>query len=66
MIFFGRPSFMIIAAAPPLVAILLALGTLGWLGFRLNMFLNVMTPLIMVISFSDSMQLTYLARDRMI
>src|SRR5271165_5506580 len=36
------------------------------LGFRLNMFLNVMTPLIMVISFSDSMQLTFAARDRLI
>jgi hypothetical protein len=45
---------------------LLALGTLGWLDFRLNMFLNVMTPLIMVISFSDSMQLTFAARDRLI
>jgi predicted RND superfamily exporter protein len=65
VVFFGRPSFMIIAAAPPLVAILLALGTLGWLGFRLNMFLNVMTPLIMVITFSDSMQLTFAARARL-
>jgi len=36
---------------------------LGWLDFRLNIFLNVMTPLIMVISFSDSMQLTFIARD---
>src|SRR5207245_623606 len=34
--------------------------------FNLNMFLNVMTPLIMVISFSDSMQLTFAARDRLI
>ncbi|MEX1083444.1 MAG: MMPL family transporter, partial [Xanthobacteraceae bacterium] len=41
-------------------------GTLGWLDFRLNMFLNVMTPLIMVISFSDSMQLTFAARDRLL
>jgi predicted RND superfamily exporter protein len=56
---------MVIAAAPPLVAILLSLGALGWLDFRLNMFLNVMTPLIMVISFSDSMQLTFAARDRL-
>ena len=55
---------MIMAAAPPLLAILLALGALGWLDFRLNMFLNVMTPLIMVISFSDSMQLTFATRDR--
>jgi uncharacterized protein len=64
--FFRRVSFMIIAAAPPLLAILLALGALGWLDFRLNMFLNVMTPLIMVISFSDSMQLTYGVRTRLL
>jgi uncharacterized protein len=66
ILFFRRISFMVIAAAPPLIAILLSLGMLGWLDFRLNMFLNVMTPLIMVISFSDSMQLTFAARDRLI
>jgi predicted RND superfamily exporter protein len=66
ILFFRRVSFMIAAAAPPLLAILLALGALGWLDFRLNMFLNVMTPLIMVISFSDSMQLTFAARERLI
>jgi uncharacterized protein len=66
MAFFRRVAFMIVAAAPPLIAILLSLGVLGWLDFRLNMFLNVMTPLIMVISFSDSMQLTFAARDRLI
>jgi predicted RND superfamily exporter protein len=66
ILFFRRVSFMIIAAGPPLIAILLALGTFGWFNFRLNMFLNVMTPLIMVISFADSMQLTFAARDRLI
>jgi predicted RND superfamily exporter protein len=66
ILFFRRVSFMIIAAGPPLLAILFALGALGWLDFRLNMFLNVMTPLIMVISFSDSMQLTFAARDRIL
>src|SRR4030081_1402607 len=66
IIFFRRLSFMVIGAGPPLIAIVLALGALGWLDFRLNMFLNVMTPLIMVISFSDSMQLTFAARDRLI
>jgi predicted RND superfamily exporter protein len=66
ILFFRRISFMIIAAGPPLLAILMALGTLGWLDFQLNMFLNVMTPLIMVISFSDSMQLTFAARDRIL
>ncbi len=66
ILFFRRVSFMVVAAAPPLLAILLSLGALGWLDFRLNMFLNVMTPLIMVISFSDSMQITFAARDRLI
>jgi predicted RND superfamily exporter protein len=66
IIFFRRLSFMIIGAGPPLIAIVIALGALGWLDFRLNMFLNVMTPLIMVISFSDSMQLTFAARDRLL
>ena len=66
IVFFRRVSFMVMAAGPPLIAILLALGALGWLDFRLNMFLNVMTPLIMVISFSDSMQLTFAARDWML
>jgi predicted RND superfamily exporter protein len=66
IIFFRKISFMVVAAFPPMIAILLALGALGWAGFNLNMFLNVMTPLIMVISFSDSMQLTFAARDRLI
>jgi uncharacterized protein len=64
-LFFRRMSLMLVAAAAPLLAIVFALGALGWLGFRLNMFLNVMTPLIMVISFSDSMQLTFAARDQL-
>jgi predicted RND superfamily exporter protein len=66
IVFFRKISFMIVAAFPPLIAILLALGGLGWANFSLNMFLNVMTPLIMVISFSDSMQLTFAARDRLL
>ena len=66
ILFFRRASFLVIATAPPLVAIVLALGAVGWLDLRLNMFLNVMTPLIMVISFSDRMQLTFAARDRLI
>jgi predicted RND superfamily exporter protein len=66
IVFFRRLSFMIIGAGPPLIAIVIALGALGWFDFRLNMFLNVMTPLIMVISFSDSMQLTFAARDRLL
>jgi uncharacterized protein len=63
--FFRRLSFMLIAAVPPLTAILFALGAFGWLGFKLNLLLNMMAPLIMVIGFSDSMQLAFAARDRL-
>src|SRR6202165_5627313 len=66
IIFFRKISFMVVAAFPPMIAILLALGALGLANFHFNMFLNVMTPLIMVISFSDSMQLTFAARDRLV
>src|SRR6202521_5909129 len=66
IVFFRKISFMVVAASPPMIAILLALGGLGWANFNLNMFLNVMTPLIMVISFSDSMHLPFAARDRLI
>jgi len=43
IVFFRRLSFMIIGAGPPLIAIALSLGALGWFDFRLSMFLNVMT-----------------------
>ena len=66
ILFFRRVTFLLIAMLPPLAAIVISLGAIGWLGLKLNMFLNVMTPLIMVISFSDSMQLTFAARDRLI
>jgi predicted RND superfamily exporter protein len=66
VVFFRRLSFMIVAAVPTFVAMVWALGFLGWLDFRLNMFLNVMTPLIMVMGFSDSMQLTFAFRDRLL
>lgn len=64
--FFRRFSLMVIAALPPVIAIVWSLGMFGWLGFKLNLFLNVMIPLIMVLGFSDSMQLTVAARDRML
>ncbi|MGZ5862387.1 MAG: efflux RND transporter permease subunit [Methyloceanibacter sp.] len=64
--FFRRLSLMAIAALPPVIAIIWSLGLFGWLGFKLNLFLNVMIPLIMVLGFSDSMQLTVAMRNRLI
>ena len=64
--FFRRLSLMVIAALPPVIAIVWSLGLFGWLGFKLNLFLNVMIPLIMVLGFSDSMQLTVAMRNRLV
>jgi len=66
LIFFRRLSLVVIAAGPPAIAILWSLGALGWLDFRLNLFLNVMSPLIMVMAFSDTMQITFAMRDRLV
>ncbi len=64
-IFFRRVSLMLVAALPPVIAVIWSLGLLGWLGFKLNLFLNVMTPLIMVMGFADSMQMVSAIRIRL-
>lgn len=66
LVFFRRLSLVVIAAGPPAIAILWSLGALGWMDFRLNLFLNVMSPLIMVMAFSDTMQITFAMRDRLV
>jgi uncharacterized protein len=65
VIFFRRVSLMLTAAAPPVLAVLWSLGLLGLLGFKLNLFLNVMTPLVMVMGFADSMQMVSAIRIRL-
>lgn len=64
-VFFRRVSLMLVAALPPVIAVAWSLGLLGWLGFKLNLFLNVMTPLIMVMGFADSMQMVSAIRIRL-
>lgn len=66
LIFFRHASFMAIAIIPPAIAILWSLGVLGWADFRLNLFLNVIAPLTMVMAFSDSMQMTFALRERVL
>ena len=61
-LFFKRISLTIIAVAGPAIAILWTLGVLGALDFRLNLFINVITPLILVQGFSDSMHLVFAVR----
>jgi predicted RND superfamily exporter protein len=64
-VFFRRVSLMLVAALPPVIAVVWSLGLLGWLNFKLNLFLNVMTPLVMVMGFADSMQMVSAIRIRL-
>ena len=61
-LFFRRLSLTLLAVVGPSIAILWTLGVLGGLDFRLNLFINVITPLILVSGFSDSMHLVFAIR----
>lgn len=61
-IFFRRLSLTLIAVAGPAIAIFWTLGVIGGLDYRLNLFVNVITPLILVSGFSDSMHLVFSIR----
>lgn len=61
-LFFRRWSLTLIAVAGPAIAILWTLGVVGAMDFRLNLFINVLTPLILVQGFSDSMHLVLAVR----
>jgi predicted RND superfamily exporter protein len=61
-LFFGRLSLTMLAVLGPTIAILWTLGVIGGLDFRLNLFINVLTPLILVSGFSDSMHLVFSIR----
>jgi predicted RND superfamily exporter protein len=61
-LFFRRLSLTIIAVLGPAIAILWTLGMVAGLDFRLNLFINVLTPLILVSGFSDSMHLVFAIR----
>jgi uncharacterized protein len=63
-LFFRRLSLTIITVLGPAIAILWTLGVLGSLDFRLNLFINVITPLILVSGFSDSMHLVFAIRRK--
>ncbi len=65
-IFFRRISLMAVTIIAPALAILWSLGTIGFLDYRLNLFLNVITPLIMVISFADAMHMVFAIRRRLL
>ncbi|MGF1651673.1 MAG: RND family transporter, partial [Hyphomicrobiaceae bacterium] len=61
-VFFRRLSLTLLAVLGPALAILWTLGVIGGLDYRLNLFINVLTPLILVSGFSDSMHLVMAIR----
>ena len=61
-LFFRRLSLTLLAVLGPTIAILWTLGVVGSLDYRLNLFINVLTPLILVAGFSDSMHLVFAIR----
>jgi hypothetical protein len=61
-LYFRRLSLTLLAVAGPTIAILWTLGVVGGLDYRLNLFINVLTPLILVSGFSDSMHLVFAIR----
>ncbi|MDX2264400.1 MAG: MMPL family transporter [Hyphomicrobiales bacterium] len=64
-LFMRSLAFTVIAVAGPIIAVIWSLGLLGAIDIQLNLFLNVITPLIMVISFADSMHMVFAVRRRM-
>ncbi len=64
-LFFRRLSLVFIATVCPLVAVAWAFGLLGFMGQKLNTFINVIPPLVMVIAFSDAMHMVFAVRRRL-
>ncbi|MCF6199860.1 MAG: MMPL family transporter [Hyphomicrobiaceae bacterium] len=65
LVFFRSLSLTLVTIAAPAIAILWSLGALGLMGIELNLFLNVITPLIMVIAYSDAMHMTFAIRRKL-
>lgn len=64
-LFFRRLSLVIIASLPALLAVIWAMGLLGWVDQKLNNFLNVIPPLVMVIAFSDALHMVFSVRRQL-
>ncbi|MDA7947558.1 MAG: MMPL family transporter [Hyphomicrobiaceae bacterium] len=63
--FFRRVKLVFITSLCPAVAVLWAMGLLGWTGLQLNTFINVIPPLVMVIAFTDAMHMVFSIRRRL-
>ncbi len=59
LFFFRRPVLVFISSICPAFAVLWIMGILGHVGQPINTFINVLPPLIMVITLSDSMHMVF-------
>lgn len=59
LFFFRRPTLVFISSICPAFAVLWIMGILGHVGQPINTFINVLPPLIMVITLSDSMHMVF-------
>lgn len=64
--FFRRVKLVFITSICPAIAVLWAMGLLGWVDLRLNTFINVIPPLVMVISYTDAMHMVFSIRRRLV
>ncbi len=62
-IFLRSVRYTALAAIPPMIAVALSLGVLGYTGFPLNALSNVLPALVMVLCFSDSLHMAFAVRD---
>ncbi|MBI1386185.1 MAG: MMPL family transporter [Rhizobiales bacterium] len=60
--FFRRLSLVLVASVCPILSVVWAMGALGWMDQKLNTFINVIPPLVMVIAFSDAMHMVFAVR----
>jgi predicted RND superfamily exporter protein len=60
---FRKPSAVIIVTLPPFIGVFWMLGTLGFMGEKLNVVNSVMPPMILVIAFTDSVHLLSSIRE---
>ncbi len=63
--FFRRLKLVMITSLCPAISVLWALGLLGWFGLKLNTFINVIPPLVMVIAFTNAMHMMFSIRRRL-
>ena len=63
--FFRRWELVVITSFCSALSVLWALGLLGWAGLKLNTFINVIPPLVMVIAFTDAMHMIFSIRRRL-